>query len=385
MLGLTATPTYGDDRKKGWLKKLFPQDIIHEVSASKLIASGVLAKPIFERTNTDITPNFDQRDYEKWIGTYRDLPENVIESLALNKARNTLIADAYVKNRSRYGKTIIFAERWHQCEFLCEILRRRGVRADAVYSHVDASTTSAAGRNARTKDKNAQVLAAFKSDELDVIVNVKMLTEGTDVPSVNTVFLTRETTSQILATQMVGRALRGPKFGGTENAYIVSFADNWQHRINFADYRQLEQGEASDDATEFAKRPPLSLISIELIRSLAQAMDSGVTVSPGPFLTLMPIGWYVTQYDALVDGTEDIETIRDLVMVFEDGARGFENFIAYTKTAELTEFAGQELTLATTREILESWSARFFEASELYHREELLKSLLARMFHKPAI
>ena len=41
-----------------------------------------------------------------------------------------------------------------------------------------------------------------------------MLTEGTDVPDVDTVFLTRQTTSKILLTQMIGRALRGPKFGG---------------------------------------------------------------------------------------------------------------------------------------------------------------------------
>lgn len=376
LLGLTATPTYADDRKKGWLKKLFPQDIIYEVSASKLVASGVLAKPIFERTSTDFTPSFNQRDYEKWIGTYRDLPESVIENLARNQERNTLIAEAYVRNRKKYGKTIIFAERWHQCEFLCEVLRRRGVRADAVYCHVDASEAAAAGRNMRAKGHNGKVLESFKKGELDVIINVKMLTEGTDVPSVNTVFLTRETTSRILATQMAGRALRGPKFGGTENAYIVSFTDNWQHRINFADYGQLEQGGTIDDVTEYAKRPPLSLISIGLIRSLAQAMDSGTAVTPGPFLSLMPMGWYRTQYESLVDGTDDIETIRDFVMVFEDSKRTFESFIKHLKTADLAAFASERLTLAGVKENVKEWATSFFRETESCHQEELLKSLL---------
>jgi superfamily II DNA or RNA helicase len=376
LLGLTATPTYADHRRKGWLKKLFPQEIIYEVSASKLIASGVLAKPIFERTNTGFTPSFNQRDFEKWIGTYRDLPESVIENLARNRERNTLIAEVYVKNRKKYGKTIIFAERWHQCEFLCEVLRRRGVRADAVYSHIDASEASAAGRNMRAKGHNGKVLESFKKGELDVIINVKMLTEGTDVPSVNTVFLTRDTTSRILATQMVGRALRGPKFGGTENAYIVSFTDNWQHRINFADYSQLEQGGTSDDATEYAKRPPLSLISIVLIRSLTQTMDSGIGVTPGPFLSLMPMGWYRTQYDSLAYGTDDTETIRDLVMVFEGSKRAFESFISHLKKADLAAFASERLTLAEVKENLEEWSSRFFKETESCHQEELLKSLL---------
>jgi superfamily II DNA or RNA helicase len=376
LLGLTATPTYTDERKKGWLKRLFPQEIVYQISASKLIASGVLAKPIFERTNTDFIPSFNERDFKKWIGTYRDLPESVIDNLARNQERNTLIAEAYVKNRKKYGQTIIFAERWHQCEFLCEVLRRRGVRADAVYSHVDVSEATASARNMRANGHNRKVLESFKKGALDVIINVRMLTEGTDVPSVNTVFLTRETTSRILATQMVGRALRGPKFGGTEIAYIVSFADNWQHRINFADYSQLEPGGTSDDVVEYAKRPPLSLISVALIRSLAQSMDSGITVTPGPFLSLMPMGWYRTQYDSLVDGTDDTETVRDLVMVFEDSKRSFESFINYLKKADLAAFASEQLTLARVKENVEEWSSKFFKKTESSHQEELLRSLL---------
>jgi superfamily II DNA or RNA helicase len=376
LLGLTATPTYADVHRKGWLKQLFPQEIIYQVSATKLIAAGVLAKPIFEKTNTNFTPSFNQRDFEKWIGTYRDLPENVIDNLARNQERNTLIAEAYVKNRKKYGKTIIFAERWHQCEFLCEVLRRRGVRAGAVYSHVDMSESTATGRNIRAKGHNSTVLESFKKGELDVIVNVKMLTEGTDVPSVNTVFLTRETTSRILATQMVGRALRGPKFGGTEIAYIVSFTDNWQHRINFADYSQLEPGSTSEDVTEYAKRPPLGLISISLVRSLSRNMDSGIAVTPGPFLSLMPIGWYRTQYDSLVDDTDDTETIRDLVMVFDDSKRSFESFIRHLKKVDLAAFASERLTLIEVKQDLEEWASRFFHDTASCRHEELLKSLL---------
>jgi superfamily II DNA or RNA helicase len=41
-----------------------------------------------------------------------------------------------------------------------------------------------------------------------------VLTEGTDIPMLKSVFLTRQTTSQILMRQMVGRALRGPQGRG---------------------------------------------------------------------------------------------------------------------------------------------------------------------------
>ncbi len=53
-----------------------------------------------------------------------------------------------------------------------------------------------------------------------MLINIKILTEGTDIPDVQTVFITRETKSDILLTQMIGRALRGPRMGGTEKAYI---------------------------------------------------------------------------------------------------------------------------------------------------------------------
>ncbi|MDQ3813062.1 MAG: DEAD/DEAH box helicase family protein, partial [Armatimonadota bacterium] len=48
LLGLTATPTYTDETKKGWLKKLFPQGILYQVSAQNLMGAGILAKPISE-------------------------------------------------------------------------------------------------------------------------------------------------------------------------------------------------------------------------------------------------------------------------------------------------------------------------------------------------
>lgn len=89
-----------------------------------------------------------------------------------------------------------------------------------------------------------------------------MLTEGTDVPDVNTVFLTRQTTSKILLTQMVGRALHGTAFKGTEKAYIVSFIDNWQQVIDWSEY-ELEGTLIPDEPLlKPSEKLPMQLISI---------------------------------------------------------------------------------------------------------------------------
>lgn len=376
LLGLTATPTYSDENKRGWLKKLFPQGIIYQVSAGRLMADGILARPIAERCQTSVTPDFDEREYQKWLGTYRDLPETIVTHLAENRDRNTLIAETYVKNRKRYGKTIIFAERWYQCEQLREFLLKRKVRAGAVYSHVDAVETSVAGRNRRAKDENARELEAFRQGQLDVLINVKMLTEGTDVPDVKTVFLTRQTTSNILLTQMVGRALRGPKFGGTEYAYIVSFVDDWKQAINWAEYDQLGDGPTSEVDVQRTKRPPLQLISIDLVRRLARQTDSGMNVATAPFSTLMPLGWYRTEFDALVGGSDDIETVRNLVLVFEDDKAAYDKLMKHLKTEDLKAFSGESVDAGEARPRVAGWLERFFTFDEGRNKDELTKNLL---------
>ena len=364
LMGLTATPTYGQETRRGFLQKLFPQGIIYQVAPQTLMAAGILARPVLEEAQTSFEANFDEREYEKWAGTNRDLPDTIISSLATRRERNEYIAGCYVSQRKRYGKTIIFADRWEQCEQLSEALKKRGVKADAIYSHVDANPGSVEARNRRNSAENAKVLQAFRDSKLDVLINIRMATEGTDVPDVQTVFLTRQTTSQILLTQMVGRALRGPKFGGTDKAYIVSFIDNWKHRINWAAYDQLAPGLADETIPEYGKRPPIQLISIDLVRRLARQMDSGINVNPAPYKAFLPIGWYRVEYYAQVAGTDDVEPVGQLVMVFEEEQPAFERFIKALKNEDLGSFEEDTVRLADVRDRVADWHGKYFSEAD---------------------
>src|SRR6185437_12196580 len=109
LLGLTATPIYNDERKQGWLLRLFPQNILYQVPAKDLMAAGILSHPVLEDAPTEFAPTFDEPAFQKWTTTYRDIPEDVIEQLATNQNRNDAIVNRYVSDRERYGKTIIFA------------------------------------------------------------------------------------------------------------------------------------------------------------------------------------------------------------------------------------------------------------------------------------
>ncbi len=360
LLGLTATPLYEDPDKAGWLKKIFPQEIIYEVAPQKLMAENILARPILEEPRTNITADFDEREYQKWLGSNRDIPEEVISKLAENRERNTFIAESYLAGKEKYGKTIIFADRWYQCDFLREYLLKRGIRADVVYSHVETGAGTALLRNKRTKDDNAKILDQFRKNELDVLLNVKMLTEGTDVPGVQSVFVTRQTTSRILMTQMIGRALRRTKFGGTPNAYLVFFTDNWKQTIHWAEYNQLAPGLAEDSGREYGKRPPLQLISIELIRKLARQMDTGMNIERLPFLTLLPVGWYRIDYITADSGSEDTEHVQRLVMVFDNEAERFSKFIDSLKNTNLERFGDENLQLQEVWDDVQRWETEFF-------------------------
>jgi DNA repair protein RadD len=77
-----------------------------------------------------------------------------------------------------------------------------------------------------TQSKRIEILNKFKKRELMVLINHEILSTGVDVPNINKLILTRPVGSAILYSQMIGRALRGPKNGGNPVNTIVNIRDN---------------------------------------------------------------------------------------------------------------------------------------------------------------
>lgn len=325
-LGLTATPGYSDETRRGWLNKLFDQWIIYEANKNKLQSQNILAREKLIQRKTNEVLEVDDALYNRLMREHRDLPEDIVEKLASNSLRNDFIIQEYLTNREEYGKTIIFADRWFQCVYLKEKLAKNGVRVDTVYSRIDADPGSAEARNRRTANDNHRIITQFKNGELDVLINVRMLTEGTDAPKTNTVFITRETTSSILLTQMIGRALRGEKAGGgpgKKDANIVFFTDTWRKIIQWASYSP-GGGVAEDQPVKGYY--PTEMISIRLVEELVQRINSGRTFQTTPFSYLMPIGWYQATYVSIGDG-EEMGSFDEFVMAYNFQEMGFKAFI----------------------------------------------------------
>ncbi len=369
LLGLTATPTYSDKAKKGWLSKIFTDGkhgIIYQADKEKLMMQGILARPNYTEIPTGTEVELDDALYEELTKKHKDLPEKIIEIIAKNQDRNNAIVNTYLAHKDRYGKTIIFADRWFQCVYLKDKLREKGIRADAIYSQIDADPGSAEARNKITQSDNQRILRQFATglDEnnnhspLDVLINVRMLTEGADVPTVQTVFITRQTTSQILMTQMIGRALRGEKAGGSSEANIVLFFDDWKRLIDWADPAH-EDGGTKETQVPKRERYPLEYIAIHLVEELSKSFENGGDYEMPTFSRIFPVGWYKTEITYAEDdeSQDTMETVTEFVMVYEHTQGQFQDFIRFIDKAYLKE---EYLEYEWMESQIKSWITVYF-------------------------
>ncbi|WP_228058365.1 DEAD/DEAH box helicase family protein [Nostoc sp. LEGE 12447] len=381
LLGLTATPTYNDKARRGWLWKIFENEIIYEAKKESLISQGVLARPNYIEVATGKELEVDDKLYDRLVKQHQDLPESIIEKLASDKQRNNFIVHTYVSNKDTYGKTIIFADRWFQCVYIKDKLLEKGIKVDAIYSHIDADPGSADARNKRTQSDNQRILDEFKNGKLDVLINVRMLTEGADVPSVQTVFITRQTTSSILMTQMIGRALRGEKVGGSAEANVVLFFDDWKRLVDWANPKD---GDTIDKPKLCVKGyHPFEYISIRLVEELSKSIESGGDYQI-VFSKICPIGWYKTEivYADVDNKHESMESFTEFVMVYEHTKSKFDSFILFIRSTNLLdEWSKEYLDDKWMQSQVQQWISDGFERKTDNIGEKLDSDLIKIVRH----
>jgi hypothetical protein len=209
---------------------------------------------------------------------------------------------------------------------------------------------------------------------MEVLINVQILTEGVDIPEVQTVFLTRPTSSEILLRQMIGRALRGTKAGGTEVAYIVSFEDHWD---KFRDWespldlvsditQEAREEEIVDESGRVEILPPPRELSEavpwDIIQSTARELRLSIASTPVERFEAVPDGWYVLERE--VDGID----VRQVIHVLQHQRSSWEAFVKTLATA--TADARQRMT--SERSFAEFFSDCAAPAPALYRIEEML-------------
>lgn len=316
LLGLTATPIRMDDKEQQRLGALFDGTIIHQISRTTLSNLGILATPSTETVKTlvNVEGEMDQKELDH-LSRYGDLATTVLDRLGRNAHRNRLIVEQYLQNRDKYGPTIVFAADTLHAQTLAEEFQKHGVtRADYVdYSRRDTP----------------EIVDRYRRGELDVIVNVQMLTEGFDAPRTRTVFIARPTRSESLLVQMVGRALRGPRAGGNEIAYLVTFLDTWnEFDVLSADYA-ITNGELREEPAT-ATRPalPPAIIPPELVRDAYRLLNGHLSGMLLGVHACIPHGWYRWEEEFV----DDVQS--RVVMVFDTQREAIATLLAEFPTPE---------------------------------------------------
>lgn len=222
MLGLTATPFRRTEEGTVVLHGFFGAEPIHVVHTHDLIQAGFLARAVHHRQAMRSTESFRLSPAElSESHRGQDYPLSVLRRLARHEQRNHEIVNHWVANRTQFGKTIAFACDIAHAEGLAELFQHRGVAAAAIHSELP-------------KDRRSELMRAFRAGDLELLTNVDVLTEGTDVPDTRCILLARPTTSPVLYRQMIGRGMRGPNAcpGKTRFAVIDCVDNFYRHGLS---------------------------------------------------------------------------------------------------------------------------------------------------------
>ncbi|MGN0484496.1 MAG: DEAD/DEAH box helicase family protein [Lachnospiraceae bacterium] len=373
LIGLTATPFRTAEAEAGLLGKIFPdgldehgmvvhnqRGITYQIGLKTLISTQILSKPRFESLYTD-------EDFGKDVGLdawksiqNRDLiPEDVAQNIVESAGRNRLIVDTYLKKKEAYGQTIVFAVNVDHAIVLSALFNKNGVRADYIVSSVRDMATGVT----ISQKENERKLQEYRDGKLQVLINVNILTEGVDVPQTKTVFLARPTVSSILMTQMIGRALRGTAAGGTKEAYIVSFVDNWNEHIAWVNPETLFDGENEfSDSDPDTIRQDVRLISIAKMQEFASILDDSIDterLEAIPFEQRIPIGMYVFHY-LQKNETESLD-LSCQVMVYDSTKEAYEKLMqALPELFSSYQIADEEIPEELLQEMEDQCHSSFF-------------------------
>lgn len=221
LLGLTATPgrTWADIDEDDVLADFFAHTkVTLEVPADNpidyLINNGYLAKPIFRNLFSEPGIRINAADVSR-IASSLDIPPDIVEALTMTEQYVTAVLAAVTALlEADHCRILVFAATVNHARLLAALLMMRGVRAAAI----------TADTGVRVRDREINSFTTTDNTPF-VLVNFGVLTTGFDAPKASAVVIARPTKSLVLYSQMVGRAIRGPRAGGTDSCEVITVID----------------------------------------------------------------------------------------------------------------------------------------------------------------
>ncbi|RIA90217.1 P-loop containing nucleoside triphosphate hydrolase protein [Glomus cerebriforme] len=151
-------------------------------------------------------------DLSKVKSNNEDFLTNDLSKYLNVESRNDIIVRTYLELAAQRKSTLVFGVDISHVESLTTMFRKRGLDARGISS--------------KTKPHiRAETLKDFKERRFPVLVNCGILTEGTDIPNIDCVIMSRPTKSPVLFQQMIGRGMRlSPE---KEDCLVLDFIDSY--------------------------------------------------------------------------------------------------------------------------------------------------------------
>jgi DNA repair protein RadD len=222
LLGISATPGRNDQNLSRQLARLYSGNLISltddrgrqlDDAIAYLQSEGFLARLRTEELETQ----FEVSEAEESL---------ICRVLAENSQRNEVIVDQIALANEKREPTLVFACTKDHVLALIALCRARGISAE----FITGDTPQA---------QRVSILSRFRKGEVITLINLDILSAGVDLPNVSRMIITRPIGSAIMYSQILGRALRGPRNGGNAENVVVNIRDNLR---NFPSANFVYQG-----------------------------------------------------------------------------------------------------------------------------------------------
>ncbi len=219
LLGLTATPGRGSvpNGSDTRLVELYGSNKVsidphgHPNAVAFLIEGEYLASPsfrqvLFENESSDIHESANNND--------SDYSSKLLEAIGNDQMRFTRVIDLVEQALRCHNRIMVFCPSVSNAVATGKELLCRGWSTGVI----TANTPS---------EERTQVINCYRNNNSTpmALLNYGVLTAGFDAPLTRCVVVARPTTSVVLYSQMVGRAMRGPRAGGNRYCEIYTVVD----------------------------------------------------------------------------------------------------------------------------------------------------------------
>ena len=185
LLGMTATPNRGDKKD---LSSIF-SNVSDQITVKELIASGHLLAP-----STFVMDIGVQKELRKVRKTALDYDMGAVARIMNKRPINDAVVRHW-KEKAGNRQTVVFCSTVDHARDVVDSYQAAGIKSRMIWGDMG-------------DDERKATLGAYGKGELQVIVNVAVLTEGWDHPPTSCIALLRPSSYKSTMIQMIGRGLR---------------------------------------------------------------------------------------------------------------------------------------------------------------------------------